>query len=75
MARRLHLRVPRGARAVVIGQGTVSEIFKGTALLRLHLSRATVAKLKRTRHVNLTITLQLFGAAGDHLVIDAAGRY
>lgn len=74
IAKRLHLRVGRGP-AVVIGQGFVSEVFGGTATLHLYLSRGTVAKLKSLKHLSLTISLQLVGAAGDHLTIDAAGRY
>lgn len=74
IAKRLHLRVGR-ARSVVIGRGFVSEILGGTATLHLYLSRGTVARLKGFRHLSLTVTLALVGAAGDHLTIDAAGRY
>jgi hypothetical protein len=74
IAKYLHLRVGR-APAVAIARGFVSEIFDGSATLHLDLSRATVAKLKRLRHMTLTVTLQLVGSAGDRLTIDAAGRY
>ncbi|HEY2652378.1 MAG TPA: hypothetical protein VGI50_10680, partial [Solirubrobacteraceae bacterium] len=74
IAKRLHLRVGRGP-AVMIGHGFVSEVFGGTATLRLYLSKGTIAKLKSLKHLSLTVSLQLVGGAGDHLTIDAAGRY
>jgi PKD domain-containing protein len=73
-AKRLHLRA-HGAREVVIAQGTVSEISSGNSVIHLHLSRHTAARLRHMKHVTLTVTLQLVGAAGDRLVLDAAGRY
>jgi hypothetical protein len=74
IAKRMRLHA-HGARAVVIAQGTVSEIASGTGMLYLHLSHRTVSRLRHMRHVTLTVTLALVGAAGDHLVLDAAGRY
>jgi hypothetical protein len=73
-ARRAHMRVGRGP-AVVIARGTVSGIRNGTVTLRLRLSRSVAAKLRRLGHVTLTVRLALVDAHGDHLAIDAAGRY
>jgi hypothetical protein len=53
----------------------VSAITGGTVQLHLVLSRAMSTKLKRLKHVTLTVRLALVAAAGDHLALDAAGRY
>jgi hypothetical protein len=74
LAKRAKIKVGRGP-SVVIGTGTVSAIKGGTVQLHLVLSRATSTKLKRLKHVTLTIRLSLIGVAGDRLAIDAAGRY
>lgn len=39
------------------------------------LSGTTVSKLKRLRHMALTLRLGLVAPAGAHLAVDAAGRY
>ncbi len=72
-ARTAHI-AGRGS-SVVIGRGTVSQLKNGTASLRLRMARGVAAKLKHLRHVTLTVRLALVGTAGDHLAIDAAGRY
>jgi hypothetical protein len=72
-ARKAHI-AGRGS-SVVIGRGTVSQLKNGTASLRLRMARGVAAKLKHLRHVTLTVRLALVGTAGDHLAIDAAGRY
>ena len=72
-ARSAHI-AGRGS-SVVIGRGTVSQLKHGTASLRLRMARGVAAKLKHLRHVTLTVRLALVGTAGDHLAIDAAGRY
>jgi hypothetical protein len=72
-ARKAHI-AGRGS-SVVIGRGTVSRLKHGTAALRLKMARGVAGKLKRLRHVTLTVRLQLVGTAGDHLAIDVAGRY
>lgn len=72
-ARTAHI-AGRGS-SVVIGRGTVSQLKNGTASLRLRMARSVAAKLKHLRHVTLTVRLALVGTAGDHLAIDAAGRY
>jgi hypothetical protein len=59
----------------VIGVGTLSGITTGTATLHLRLSRVMAAKLKNLRHLTLTVRLKLVAASGDHLAVDAAGRY
>jgi hypothetical protein len=73
-AKRAHMKVRHGS-AVVIGRGTISGIKDGTVSLRLHLSRSTTSKLKRLRHVSLTVRLALVGAGGARTAVDAAGRY
>jgi hypothetical protein len=73
-AKRVHIKVGR-SRSVVIGRGTFSAVKQGTVVLHLHLSRATVSKLKRLKHATLTVRLALVGAGGAHLAVDAAGRY
>jgi hypothetical protein len=72
-ARSAHI-AGRGS-SVVIGRGTVSRLKDGTASLRLRMPHKVAAKLTHLRHVTLTVRLQLVGTAGDHLAIDAAGRY
>src|SRR5579862_1370342 len=72
-ARRLHIK--GHGRQVVIGRGTLSQVKPGTAVLHLYLSRATTKKLRHLKHVTLTVRLALVGAGGDHLAVDAAGRY
>jgi PKD domain len=74
LAKRMHLKAGRRLE-VLIGAGTVSNVGKGTVLLHLHLSRAMVKRLKRLNRVTFKVSLQLIGAAGDHLTADAAGRY
>jgi hypothetical protein len=73
-ARHAHISAGRGA-AVVIGHGTVSGIKDGTVSMHLRLSRDMAAKLRRLGHLTLTVRLVLTAAGGDHLAIDAAGRY
>jgi hypothetical protein len=73
-ARRAHIKAGRGP-SVVIGVGTVSGIKDGTVTLHLRLSRAMSTKLKRLRHLALTVRLSLVAAGGHHLAIVAAGRY
>jgi hypothetical protein len=75
MARRLHLKGTVTRLGVVIAAGTLSSVKDGTVKLHFRLSRSTVARLKHIRHLKLTLTLTLVAPAGDHLVIDAAGRY
>lgn len=74
LAKRLHLRVSRRP-FVTIGRGTLSSVKHGTVMLYLHLSRTMAARIRRLHRVTLTVGLQLVGPAGDHLSIDAAGRY
>jgi PKD domain len=73
-AREAHIRTGHGP-SVVIGRGTVSKIKSGTMQLRLHLSRSVAAKLKRLRHVTLTIRVALVDGNGVHRAFVAAGRY
>jgi hypothetical protein len=73
-AKRARIRVGRG-ETVVIGRGTVSRIKTGTVNLHMRLSRVMSARLRRLRHVTLTVRLALVDGGGAHLTIDAAGRY
>lgn len=74
LAKQLHLKAGR-ASETVIGEGTVSQVKDGTVTLHLSLSKQMVAKLKRLNMVTFKVSLQLMGAAGDHLTADAAGSY
>ena len=73
-ARRLHIRTGLNPW-FVIGSGTISQVRNGKVVLHLYLSRATKAKLRHVNHVTLTVRLSLVGPGGDHLAVDAAGRY
>ncbi|HZU40261.1 MAG TPA: PKD domain-containing protein, partial [Solirubrobacteraceae bacterium] len=75
-ARRAHIRVPAGQSSVVIGTGTVAGLIKsGTVTLHLGLDRATAAKLKRTRHLTVTVRLILQAAGGVRDVFTVAGKF
>jgi PKD domain len=73
-AKRAGVKAGRGP-SVEVGRGTVSRITAGNTLLRLHLSRAVAAKLKRLKHVTLTVRLSLVSAAGVHFGIVRAAHY
>jgi hypothetical protein len=73
-AKRARLKAGR-ARSVVIARGTVSGLKLGTVSLHLHLSRPMAKKLKRLGAVTVTVRLTLVASGGDHVTIDAAGRY
>ena len=74
LAKRAHIKTGRKP-SVVIGVGTLSGITDGTVSLHLTLSRSMVAKLRHLSHVTLSVRLSLVGAGGDHVAVDAAGRY
>jgi hypothetical protein len=73
-ARRVHIKLGRGP-SVQLGVGTLSAIKAGTVTLHLRLPAAMVARLRHLTHLTLTVRLALVGPGGDHLAIDAAGRY
>ncbi len=73
-AKHAGIRTGRG-RSVVIGRGTVRGISAGTVKLHLHLSRAMAAKLRRLKHLTVTVRIVLFAAAGERKAVVAAGRY
>jgi len=73
-ARRAHIKGGHG-NSVVIGIGTVSSIQNGSVNLHLHLSRKVAAKLRSLGHVTLTVRLALVASGGQHIAVDAAGRY
>lgn len=73
-AKRLDMKAGR-YQMVVIGSGTVSQVKQGKVVLHLRLSHAIKAKLRHLAHVTLVVRLALVGRGGDHVAIDAAGRY
>jgi PKD domain len=73
-ALRAHIKAGHGP-AVVIGRGTVSRIKAGTVSLQLKLSKSTVTKLKRLRHLTVTVRLALVASTGDRKAYVAAARY
>lgn len=73
-AKRAHIAAGRG-RSVVIGVGTVKGIVSGTVGLHLRLSKKVAAKIKRMRHLTLTIRLTLLDRSGDKQTVVVAGQY
>jgi hypothetical protein len=73
-AKRAHLGAGHRS-SVVVGRGTVAGIKAGTVHLHLRLSHTVARKLKHLNHVAVTVKLALVAPSGDHLTIDAAGRY
>ena len=73
-AKRAGMKVGRGP-SVQIGRGTVARVSSGTATLRLYLSRAVASKLKRLKHVTLTVLLSLASSSGDRVVAVAAAHF
>ncbi len=73
-AKRAHIAAGHGS-SVVIGVGTVKGIVSGTVPLRLRLSKKVAAKIKRLRHLTLTIRLTLIDRTGDKQTVVVAGQY
>jgi len=73
-ANQAHIKHGRG-KSVVIGRGTIRGVGSGTIKLHVHLSRGVATKLRRLHHVSFTVRLTLYAAGGQHLTLDAAGRY
>jgi PKD repeat protein len=73
-ARRAHIKTGR-ASTVVVGRGTVSGVASGTADVHVRLSRSMAKKLGHLKYVTVTVRLALDAAGGDHVAVDAAGRY
>ena len=73
-AKRAHIKVGKGP-TVRIGLGTVSSVKNGSVMLRLHLSAATAAKLRRLGHVDMTIRLTLVAAGNQRIAVDAAASF
>jgi hypothetical protein len=44
-------------------------------LLHLHLSAATVAKLRHLGHIDMTIRLALVASGNQRIAVDAAASY
>ena len=72
-AKRAHIAAGRGL-SVTIGRGTV-RLVNGTVDLHLRLSKKIAAKIRRLRHVTLTIRLALLDRSGDKQTVVVAGRY
>jgi hypothetical protein len=73
-AKRAHIRTGRGP-SVMIGRGTASRIKAGSGTLHLKLSSSTVKKLRRLRHVTVTVRLALVAAGNSRTAVVAAARY
>jgi hypothetical protein len=73
-AKRAHITAGRGS-SVVIGVGTVKGVVNGTVALHLRLSKKVAAKIKRLRHLTLTIRLTLLDHSGDKQTVVVAGQY
>ena len=73
-ASQAHIKHGRGA-TVVIGRGSVRGIKNGTVKLHLRLPRSVASKLRHLKHVAVSVRLTLFASGGDHIALDAAGRY
>ena len=73
-ASRAHIKHGRRA-TVVIGRGSVRGIKDGTVKLHLRLPRSVASKLRHLRHVTVSVRLMLFASGGEHIALDAAGRY
>lgn len=74
-AKKVGIKVARGASSARIGLGTVASVKNGTVLLRLHLSRSVAKKLSHLKHVAMTIRLSLVAPGNQRYAIDVAGRY
>jgi PKD domain-containing protein len=73
-AKRAHLSTGHSP-LVVIGVGTVKGVGTGTVRLHLRLTKKVAAKVKRLRHVTLTVRLTLIDRSGDKQTVVVAGRY
>ncbi len=72
-ARAAHIKAGRGPM-VQIGLGTV-QVKNGTGTLRVRLPKTTAAKLRKLKHVTLSIRFALVAKGGSHYTITEAGRY
>ena len=73
-AKRAGIKVGKAA-TVRIGLGTVSSVTNGTVTLRLHLSPAIARKLRRLRHLTMTVRLALIAAGNQTYAVDEAARF
>jgi hypothetical protein len=73
-AKRAHLKTGRGS-TVTIGRGTFSGIGVGTRTLHLRVSRKVGAKLRKVKHLAITVRVTLFAAGGQQRTVTAAARY
>jgi hypothetical protein len=74
-AKRAHIPYRPSQSVVVIGRGTVKGLVNGADHLRLRLSKQIAAKLKRLRHVVLTIQLKAVDGRGESQTVSVTGRY
>jgi hypothetical protein len=73
-AKRAHISAG-SSPLVVIGVGTVKGVGKGTVELHLRLSKKVAAKIKRLRHLTLTVRVTLLDHIGDRQTVVVAGQY
>jgi hypothetical protein len=74
-ARSVHIQSSTGSAPVRIGVGTVDTVAPGVVTMDLKLAHAVTQKLERLHRLSVTVRLTLIDSSGDHVVIDAAGRY
>ncbi len=73
-AKRAHLR-PGRAPSFTIGRGTFSGVRVGTMTLHLRVSHKIAMKLRKVRHLAITVRVTLFAAGGQRRTVTAAARY
>lgn len=73
-ARQAHIAGAHG-RSVVIARGTLSGIRAGGHRLRLRLAQGPALRLKRLRHVTVSVRVTLVAAGERRVTLNAAGRY
>jgi PKD domain len=74
-AKHAHIPYRPSQSVVVIARGTVKGLVNGADHLHLRLSKQIAAKLKRLRHVVLTIQLKAVDSRGESQTVSVTGRY
>ncbi len=73
-AKRAHMKIAGQAQFLVIGQGTVAGLIKaGKVTLHIHLSHATVAKLRKLGFLTVTVKLTLHAPGYVTKTFDGGG--
>ncbi len=73
-AKRAHLKTGHGS-TVTIGRGTFSGVKVGTMTLHLRVAHKIVVKLRKVKHLAITVRVTLYAAGGQHRTVTAAARY